>query len=469
MTLQADRPRTGESRPEGDAGASGRYQVLDLTVERASDLAGVIRTDTTPAVAIVGLGYVGLPTALGLHETGARVIGLDVSKPRLDAIRRRQVDLIEDDHARLESALTSDAFRITADPRELADADVVILCVPTPVDEHLTPDLVALRGACLTVVAHARAGQTIILTSTSYVGSTRDLVATPLAARGLVAGTDVHVAFSPERIDPGNVRFPQSVVPRVVGGVTPACAQRAAAIISRVAPTHIVSSPEVAEFTKLFENSFRAVNIALANEMESASQSMGIAFDEVLEAASTKPFGFMPFRAGTGVGGHCIPCDPHYLLWQLKAQRGSAPVLEHAMTAIAERPGVIVRRVVDQLAERRIAIRGARVLVVGVTYKPGVDDTRESPAIDILRELLDRGARADYADPRVPELALGDGRVLTATADPAATAYDLVIVHALHPGHDHEWLVDYEILDPSGRAEELIGGVQARGRLAMSG
>jgi nucleotide sugar dehydrogenase len=443
--------------------------VLDLTAERAIDLATVARPETTPSVAIVGLGYVGLPTALGLHETGARVIGLDVSEPRLDAIRRREVDLVADDHERLAIALTSDAFRITADARELADADVVIVCVPTPVDEHLVPDLGALRGACATVVANARAGQTVILTSTSYVGSTRDLVATPLAARGLVAGSDVHVAFSPERIDPGNVRFPQTVVPRVVGGVTPGCTQRAAAIIGRVAPTHLVSSPEVAEMTKLFENSFRAVNIALANEMETASHSLGIAFDEVLAAASTKPFGFMPFRAGTGVGGHCIPCDPHYLLWQLKSLRGSAPVLEHAMTAIAERPGEIVRRAVDQLAERGVAIRGARVLVLGVTYKPGVDDIRESPAIDILRELLDRGARAEYADPRAPELRLGDGRVLTAVPDPASEAFDLVIVHALHPGHDHEWLADHEILDPSGRAEELIGVVRARGRIALSG
>ena len=191
--------------------------------------------------------------------------------------------------------------------------------------------------------------------------------------------------------------------------------------------------------------------------METASHSLGIAFDEVLAAASTKPFGFMPFRAGTGVGGHCIPCDPHYLLWQLKALRGSAPVLEHAMTAIAERPGEIVRRAVDQLAERGVAIRGARVLVLGVTYKPGVDDIRESPAIEILQELLDRGACAEYTDPRAPEAALRDGRVLASTADPATRSWDLVIVHAMHPGHDHEWLVDNEILDPSGRADELTG------------
>ena len=460
---------TGDRHAPADAGASARYQVVELPAERAADLAAISRAETVPTVAIVGLGYVGLPTALGLHETGARIIGLDVSEPRLDAIRRREVDLVADDHDRLAVALDSDGFRVTSDPRALADADVVIVCVPTPVDEHLVPDLVALRGACATVVANARAGQTVILTSTSYVGSTRDLVAEPLAARGLVAGSDVHVAFSPERIDPGNVRFPQAVVPRVVGGLTPACTQRAAAVIGRVAPTHLVSSPETAEFTKLYENSFRAVNIALANEMETASGALGVAFDEVLEAASTKPFGFMAFRAGTGVGGHCIPCDPHYLLWQLRAARGSAPVLEHAMTSIAERPGEIVRRAVDQLAESGVAIRGARVLVLGVTYKPGVDDIRESPAIEILRDLLDRGAAAAYADARVPELRLGDGRVLTAIEDPAAFPADLVIVHALHPGHDHDWLADRDTLDPSGRTAELVERLGVQRRLAASG
>ena len=467
MTLQADRPRTGNPRAADEA-AAARFQVLDLAPDRAADLAAVPRTETT-TVAIVGLGYVGLPTALGLHETGARLIGLEISESRLDAIRRRDVDLVADDHTRLEVAIESDAFRLTSDARALADADAVIVCVPTPVDEHQVPDLAALRGACATVVANARAGQVIILTSTSYVGSTHDLVAAPLTKRGFTVGSDIHVAFSPERIDPGNVKFPQSVVPRVVGGTTVTCTQRAAAVIGRVAPTHAVTSPEVAEFTKLFENSFRAVNIALANEMETATRTLGIEFDEVLEAASTKPFGFMPFRAGTGVGGHCIPCDPHYLLWQLRSARATAPVLEQAMTAIAGRPAEIVTRTTELLADRGIGLRGARVLVLGVTYKPGVDDVRESPAIEIVQHLLDRGALIDYSDSRVPELVLPDGRILRSVEDAAAEAWDLVIVHALHPGLDHSWLADQPLLDPSGRANELLARAHARGRLAVTG
>jgi nucleotide sugar dehydrogenase len=442
--------------------------VVDLPAETAADVAAIVPAEV-PTVAIVGLGYVGLPTALGLHETGAHLIGLEISENRLDAIGRRDVDLVADDHARLHLALASDDFRLTSDARALADADAIIVCVPTPVDEHQVPDLVALRAACASVVANARVGQVIILTSTSYVGCTRDLVATPLAKRGFAVGTDIHVAFSPERIDPGNVRFPQSVVPRVVGGVSPASVRRAVEVIGRVAPTHPVSSPEAAEFTKLLENSFRAVNIAFANEMESATRHLGLEFDEVLEAASTKPFGFMPFRAGTGVGGHCIPCDPQYLLWQLRAARGSAPILEEAMAAIVDRPGAIVARATEVLADRGIGLRGARVVVVGVTYKPGVDDIRESPAMEIIHELLTRGAEVDYTDSRVPELSMPDGAILRSLADPGSVDADLVIVHVLHPGVDHTWLAGRPLLDPSGRAKESLARVNGWAPLRVTG
>jgi nucleotide sugar dehydrogenase len=467
LTLQADRPRRAHSRVVDETPA-GRLQVIDLPAETAADLAAMVPVEA-PTVGIVGLGYVGLPTALGLHETGATLIGLEISEGRLDAIRRTEVDLVADDQTRLRVALGSEQFRLTSDPAALADADAVIVCVPTPVDEHQVPDLRALRSACASVVANARAGQVIILTSTSYVGCTRDLVATPLEDRGFTVGSDIHVAFSPERIDPGNVRFPQSVVPRVVGGVSAASTRRAIEVIERVAPTHAVSSPEAAEFTKILENSFRAVNIAFANEMETATRDMGLEFDEILEAASTKPFGFMPFRAGTGVGGHCIPCDPHYLLWQLKAARSSAPILEEAMTAIAARPGEIVARTSELLADRGIGLRGARVLVVGVTYNPGVDDIRESPALEILHELLERGAMVDYTDARVPELTLPDGAVLRSVVDPSAVDVDLVIIHVLHPGVDHTWLAGRPLLDPSSRAKELLARVNGWGSLSLTG
>ena len=224
--------------------------------------------DRTLTVAIVGLGYVGLPTAIALASTGTAVIGIDVLDARLDAIRSAQVDLVAEDAVRLLPVLENDQLRLTTDGRQAAEAEVVLICVPTPVDRHQVPDLSALRSACASVVKHARRGQTIVLTSTSYVGTTRDLLVAPLNARGLEVGQDIHVAFSPERIDPGNRTHLQETVPRVVGGVTPACAERAAAAVGLVASTvHMVSSPEAAELTKLYENTFRAVNIALANEL----------------------------------------------------------------------------------------------------------------------------------------------------------------------------------------------------------
>jgi nucleotide sugar dehydrogenase len=245
----------------------------------------------------------------------------------------------------------------------------------------------------------------------------------------------------------------------VLGGMTPACVRRAAEVVGRVAPVHTVSSPEAAEFTKLLENSFRAVNIAFANEMESAATSMGIKFDEVVEAAATKPFGFMPFDAGVGVGGHCIPCDPHYLLWQLRRERMAAPVLQRAMEGIAARPGEIVDRAIRELADEGIAIRGASVMVVGVAYKPGVEDMRESPALEVLERLRASGANVRYTDALIPAVQLHDGVAMVSVADPGSIETDLVIVHSMHPGVSHDWLAGRRVLDPSGRSVEAREGV----------
>ena len=268
-----------------------------------------------PALAILGLGYVGLPTGLAAAAAGLPVVGVDTSRMRLRRIRAGTVDLVERDHARLREALDTGSLRMTDNPRAIALADVVMICVPTPVHEDHSPDLRALRAACETAVRHARAGQTLILTSTSYVGTTADLLAGPLAERGLTVGEDIHVAFSPERIDPGNVTHTQEDTPRVVGGATAACTEAAAEVLGRLTRrVHRVTSMEAAELTKLYENTFRAVNIAFAYEMADAAAHYGLDPIEVTEAAATKPYGFMPFYPGAGVGGHCIPCDPHYLL-----------------------------------------------------------------------------------------------------------------------------------------------------------
>lgn len=356
---------------------------------------------------------------------------------------------------------------LTSAPSHIADADAVIICVPTPVDEHLQPDTTSLRAACAAVVDRAREGQTIVLTSTSYAGSTRELLAQPLESRGHIPGATVFVASSPERVDPGNVAYPVGTVPRVVGGMTPTCSERAVSVMTRIAPTvHVVSSPEAAELTKLVENSFRAVNIALANETAEICRALGLDVSEIIDAAATKPYGFMVFWPGAGVGGHCIPCDPYYLLWQLHRDRVSAPLISQAMEAIAGRPRQVVDHVIEKLSADGKGIPGSRVLVVGVAYKPGVRDIRESPGLAVLTTLVQLGAHAEYYDPMVP-FSPFNGGTLHSIASPRADDYDAVVVSTIHPGFDYGWLDGSSgVVDPSGRrsgrAAERRGSPSAR-------
>ena len=412
--------------------------------------------DVDRTVAVVGLGYVGLPTALSLLEAGCRVIGVDVSTARLNAIARQDVDLLPEDLARLGQQITSDDLKLTNDPTRLAAADTVVICVPTPVTKHLVPDLRALSAACGSVVSQARAGQTIIMTSTTYVGCTRELLERPLRERGLRPGVDVHIAFSPERIDPGVPNHVPAVTPRVVGGLTPACTARAAAALSHTCPmVHTVSSPEAAEMTKLLENTFRAVNIALANEVAEITGHFGLSATEVIDAAATKPYGFMKFTPGPGVGGHCIPCDPHYLLWQLRGDRVAAPLIDTAMTGIAQRPHRVVARLREVLAEEGRGLRGAKVHVVGVAYKPAVADIRESPALEILAACAAAGAQVSFTDSHVPEVVLPTGQVLR-SVPPEEVSTDVVLVHTVHPHEDLHWLAPHPlVLDATYRLEHV--------------
>lgn len=409
-------------------------------------------------VGIVGLGYVGLPTALAFVAAGAPVVGIDISATRIADIERVDVDLLDSDRFRLRQAMSGQRLHLTTDVTMLATVDVVIVCVPTPVDEHLVPDLGPLRAACATVVDHARPGQCLMLTSTSYVGTTRDLLVRPLQRRGMEIGTDIHVVFSPERIDPGRVSHQQESVPRVLGGVTDACALRGADVVSGIAPAvHVVSSPEAAEFTKLYENTFRAVNIAFANEMADVAGQFDLDITEVIDAADSKPFGFMAFRPGPGVGGHCIPCDPHYLLWDLRARRAGAPLVEAAMSRIAARPGQIVDRALGALAGRGRSIVDARVAVVGVTYKPNVQDVRESPALEIIGALVALGADVSFVDPLVPTVTSTDGRPVPRVERPADVAWDIAIVHTVHRESDVNWLDDVPVvLDATYRLAPAI-------------
>ncbi len=410
-------------------------------------------------VAVVGLGYVGLPTALAFHAAGMRVLGVDVSTARLAVIREQRADLMPDDRVRLASAVDDGRFEVTADTDRLSRAAAVIICVPTPVDEHLIPDLDILRAACRTVVEAAVAGQVIILTSTTYVGCTADMLVKPLQDRLFQIGHDIFVAFSPERIDPGNDRGPHEDVARVLGGVTADCAARGKAVLHGYARNvHLVSSPGAAEMTKLLENTFRAVNIALANEFAEICQVLDIDVMDVISAAATKPYGFMPFYPGPGVGGHCIPCDPQYLLWQLRKQRLPTPVIEQAMAGIAGRPGRVVERVREELSAGGLGMAGARILVLGVAYKPDVEDLRESPALEILAGLIAAGAVVAYQDRHIATVALSGGVVLEAVTDPAQFAADLVLVHTVHSGTDLQWLREQpRVLDATYRLNFLDG------------
>jgi len=398
-------------------------------------------------IAVVGLGYVGLPTSLAFRAAGRRVLGVDVSQRRLSVIAEERADLLASDRERLAVALGDPGFEMTSDTDRLSTAAAVLVAVPTPVDRYLVPDLRMLESACETVVAAAVPGQVLLLTSTTYVGTTRDMLVAPLAARGLAAGRDVFVAFSPERIDPGNARHAQEDVPRVVGGSTPACAERAAAVLGGYARNvHIVPSPDAAEMTKLLENTFRAVNIALANEFAEICQVMGMEVMDVINAAATKPYGFMPFFPGPGVGGHCIPCDPRYLLWQLRRERLSTPVIEQAMSAIAGRPHRVVFRIREALSDAGRGLAGARVLVVGVAYKPDVQDLRESPALEVLAELITDGVTAAYYDPLFTSVTLAEGTTLIGVDDPAGFHPDLVLVHTAHHCVDLSWLTDQPLV-----------------------
>ncbi len=417
-----------------------------------------VRVPRQPVVAVVGLGYVGLPTAISLTSATGQVVGVEISAQRVQQILDGESDHAPDQQVRLDLALASHQLRMTDDATCLADADAVVICVPTPIDKHFVPDLVMLRRACTTVVNNARPGQTIVLTSTTYAGCTQDLLVRPLADRGLIVGEDVFVAFSPERINPGSATHTPETTPRVIGGVTPECARRASDVLrATCSGFHVVSSPAAAEMTKLLENTYRAVNIAMVNEFADAANALGLAPTEIIEAAASKPYGFMRFDPGPGVGGHCIPCDPHYLLWQLRARRVASPVIESSMANIARRPLQVVARIGAVLADQGLSLRGARVHLWGVAYKPGVADARESPALAIMEELASLGARLTYSDPRIGELEV-NGLRIRSSPDRVAHA-DLVVAVTIHPEDDVAVLSGRRVLDTTFSLRQTDGVV----------
>jgi UDP-N-acetyl-D-glucosamine dehydrogenase len=392
------------------------------------------------SIGIVGLGYVGLPLAMEFAEAGYDVVGVDVDAAKVAALRAGRSHVEDIPHERVQAALERCSF--TTRFVELHEAEAVLVCVPTPLNANREPDLGPLLGAARALAAVLRRDQVIVLESTTFPGTTREHLVPLLEESGLRAGEDFALAFSPERVDPGRTDFTIANTPKVVGGLTSRCTERAVEVYERVCATVVpVSAPEVAELSKLLENVFRSVNIALVNELAILADRMGIDIWEVIDAASTKPFGFMRFEPGPGMGGHCLPVDPFYLTWKAREYDMSTEFIELAGKVNTNMPYFCLEKIERALNDERKAVRGARVLVLGVSYKAGVGDLRESPALKLLRLLKDRGAELSYHDPFVPALA-DLGLENAADLDAALEGIDLAVIVTAHPSVDHQAVVD---------------------------
>lgn len=395
--------------------------------------------DRTALFGIVGLGYVGLPLVMELVRAGYRVLGFDISKRIVDGLNAGRSHIQDISSEAVAKAVSDGKFSATTDLSRLSEPDAISIAVPTPLSKTKDPDVSYVLSATESIKKTLRRGQLVILESTTYPGTTRELMLPALESTGLKVGEDFFLAFSPERVDPGNPKYNTRNTPKIVGGLTPNCLQVTVALY-QPAIEHIVSvsSTEAAELVKILENTFRSVNIGLVNEMAIVCDKLGVDVWEVIEAAATKPFGFMKFTPGPGVGGHCIPLDPHYLAWKMRTLNYRTRFIELAGEINAEMPEYWVARVADRLNDQGKAVRGSTVLVVGVAYKKDIDDVRESPALDVIRLLEQRGAVVKYHDPHVPRLH-EDGVELESIALTADVLHgtDCVIIVTDHTGLDY--------------------------------
>jgi UDP-N-acetyl-D-glucosamine dehydrogenase len=397
-------------------------------------------------IGVVGLGYVGLPLSLNFVRVGFEVIGLDVDSRKVEKIHAGESYIRHIDAQEIRQGVSSGKFRATSDFAAARDADCLIICVPTPLTPSREPDLSYITGTAKSLYPHLRTGQLVVLESTTYPGTTDECLLPILEQSGLRAGADFHLAFSPEREDPGNPNFKTSTIPKVVGGYTNACLEVAMALygsaIDRIVP---VSSTRTAEITKLIENIYRSVNIAMVNELKMLCHRMGIDVFEAIDAAATKPFGFQAFYPGPGLGGHCIPIDPFYLTWKAREFELSTRFIELAGEINTSMPRYVVQRTMDALNRLSKPLKGSRVLVMGAAYKRDVDDMRESPAVHVIELLLERGALVDYHDPYVPTLPPMRAHHLEMSSvafPPAPNAYDAAVIVTDHTAIDYQTLVD---------------------------
>ena len=393
--------------------------------------------------AVIGLGYVGLPLAMEIAGAGFKVIGIDLDANKIAALKRGQSYILDVPQKDVAEAVNTGKFTPTTDFSALAQADTVSICVPTPLSKSRDPDISFILSATEEIRKYLHRDQLIVLESTTYPGTTDELIVPELESSGLKVGNDFYVAFSPERIDPGNPKFNTHNTPKIVGGITSQCTEIArlfySQFIERVIP---VTSTKCAEMVKLLENTFRSVNIGMVNELALMCDLLGVDVYEVIDAAATKPFGFSPFYPGPGLGGHCIPIDPHYLAWKLKALNFQARFIGLAAEINGMMPSVVASLVADGLNRAAKSIRNSKIMILGVAYKKDVSDCRESPALDVMRLLKDKGAVLSYNDPLVPSLRLGSAVLKSVEATSAEIArHDCVIILTDHSVYDFRKLV----------------------------
>jgi len=402
-------------------------------------------------IAIVGLGYVGLPLSFQFARSGVGVLGLDIDTTKVDALNAGRSYIKHIPAELVGEMVHSGAFSASTDFSRIKETEAIIVCVPTPLNKNREPDISYILDTGKSIARYLSPGMLVVLESTTYPGTTdEDLRAVLEVGSGLQAGKDFHLAFSPEREDPGNPDSKVAVIPKVVGGYTPACLEKAKALYSRAIKTLVpVSSCRAAEATKLLENTFRGVNIALVNELKMVYSAMGIDVWEVIAAAKTKPFGFMPFYPGPGLGGHCIPIDPFYLTWKAREYGQSTRFIELAGEVNTSMPGYVIHRVADALNAQKKAVNGSSVLLLGLAYKPNVDDERESPSYVLMEMLKERGARVEYYDPYVPvirptrEHAHWAGTKSVAWNRETVAGYDLVLIATNHASVDYKQLAEW--------------------------
>jgi UDP-N-acetyl-D-glucosamine dehydrogenase len=398
--------------------------------------------DRTARVGVIGLGYVGLPLGVEMAKEGFHVTGIDIDRQKVDSVNAGISHVLDVPNETLLTLVTDGKIKATQSLASVENFDTVSVCVPTPLRKTKEPDLSYVIAAAEAIRNHLQQGQLVVFESTTYPGTTKEVVLPILEKTGLRVGSDFFLAFSPERVDPGNAKYTTRNIPKVIGGMTPACVELAAMFYSQFIDNVVrVSSPECAEMVKLLENTFRSVNIALANEMALLCHKFKVNVWEVIEAAKTKPFGFMPFYPGPGLGGHCIPVDPYYLTWKARLNGGEPRLIELAAQINDQMPAFTITRIAEVLNERQKSLKGSKILGLGVAYKRDTSDIRESPAIEVLHGLREKGALVQYSDPYVSVLELREGNLQSVSLKPVTLrSMDCVVLLTDHSIFDYEMI-----------------------------